>query len=247
MRYNNYVFKLFLCNEYSTKKKIVKKKIIMYYSLAGEDKFLNESYFKDKKKGIYMEIGAADGISQSNTKFFEDSLEWTGILVEPNSVTFQNLKKNRPNNMLFHELVSNKDQKYTFQYLESVDLVGGIKETLPELHNNSWYGSHAKETGQNIIEEEIQATSLTRIIQQCPFDHIDFFSLDVEGHELEVLNSWDFSIPIYLILLETLDRDDHEKMITRKCAEKLEQHGYRFDKKIAHNQVFILKNSYLDV
>ena len=44
-----------------------------FYSLSGEDKFLNENFFKNKKFGTYIELGANDGQCQSNTKYFEDN------------------------------------------------------------------------------------------------------------------------------------------------------------------------------
>ena len=40
----------------------------MYYSQCQEDIFLNENIFKNKKYGIYIELGALDGILYSNTK-----------------------------------------------------------------------------------------------------------------------------------------------------------------------------------
>ena len=46
----------------------------MYYSQSGEDEFLNENYFKNKRDGVYIELGALDGVLYSNTKFFEDSI-----------------------------------------------------------------------------------------------------------------------------------------------------------------------------
>ena len=69
----------------------------MYYSQCGEDKFLNENFFKGKTNGVYIEMGAVDGLFQSNTKFFEDQLNWTGILIEPQPNSFKKLQMNRPN------------------------------------------------------------------------------------------------------------------------------------------------------
>ena len=81
-----------------------------YYSQSSEDEFLNTYYFKNKKNGLYLELGALDGVLYSNTKYFEDSHDWSGILIEPHPLKFELLKKNRPNNFLFNNLVSNKKE-----------------------------------------------------------------------------------------------------------------------------------------
>ena len=70
----------------------------MYYSQYQEDVFLNDRYFKNKRNGTYIELGALDGIFYSNTKFFEDQFGWSGILIEPHPIICESLKNNRPNN-----------------------------------------------------------------------------------------------------------------------------------------------------
>ena len=72
----------------------------MYFSQHGEDKILYEKYFSKflLKDPIYFEAGALDGIKYSNTKFFEDTLGWSGLLVEPHPINYEQLKINRPNN-----------------------------------------------------------------------------------------------------------------------------------------------------
>ena len=76
----------------------------MYYSHCEEDMYLNTHFFKNKKNGVYIELGALDGVTLSNTKFFEDTLNWSGILIEPHPYTFRDLVVNRPNNYLFNYL-----------------------------------------------------------------------------------------------------------------------------------------------
>ena len=47
----------------------------MYYSQCGEDAFLNNNFFKNKKNGVYVELGALDGVLYSNTKIFSRYLK----------------------------------------------------------------------------------------------------------------------------------------------------------------------------
>ena len=59
----------------------------------------------------------------------------------------------------------------------------------------------------------------------------------MEGHEYEVLQSWDFSIPIDVILIEMLGIDSEKEEL---CRKQLLNNGYKFDKICAHNEIFVL-------
>ena len=87
-----------------------------YYSQSKEDIYLNTNYFKDKKNGTYVELGAVDGVLYSNTKFFQDTLNWKGILIEPSANMFSLLKKNRPNDLVFNEIVSSYTSELEFNF-----------------------------------------------------------------------------------------------------------------------------------
>jgi FkbM family methyltransferase len=206
----------------------------MFYSQAGEDEFLYNNYFKNKKNGVYIELGALDGVLYSNTKYFEDELEWNGILIEPHPYKFKLLQNNRPNNFLFNNLVSCKEEDVVFRYfVDNYCGVSGVEETLPKEHFNNFFNS-INEPQERII---IKPKSLTEIIKNTNLTHIDLLSLDVEGHEYEVLLSWDFSIPIDVILIETLGGSQCEK--EEQCRQLLINNGYKFDTKFKHNEIFI--------
>ena len=207
----------------------------MYFSQSGEDEFLNNNYFLNKKDGIYIELGALDGVLYSNTKFFEDNLNWKGILIEPHPYKFLNLLVNRPNNYLFNNLVSCSSEDVVFRFfVDNYSGVSGVEQTLPKEHFNNFFNS-INEPQDRII---IKPKSLTEIVKETDIKHINLLSLDVEGHEYEVLLSWDFSIPIDVILIETLGGSQCEK--EEQCRQLLIKNGYKFDTKFKHNEIFIL-------
>lgn len=212
----------------------------MYYSQCQEDVFLNENIFKNKKNGTYVELGALDGILYSNTKFFEDTLNWSGILIEPHPEKFILLKKNRPNNFLFNSLVSCHTTPLEYRYFEdSHAAVSGVESTLSQHHFDTFFESNDefnKSLKQNKIF--IQPEKLSQIIKETKITHIDLLSLDVEGHEYEVLQSWDFSIPIDVILIETLGVQPEKDELCRKILIK---NDYKFITKYKHNEIFVLK------
>jgi hypothetical protein len=67
------------------------KKFRKFNSINNLDKKLLK--YLNFKNGFYIECGANDGVNQSNTWYFEKSLNWIGILIEPNKQIFQELKK----------------------------------------------------------------------------------------------------------------------------------------------------------
>ena len=58
--------------------------------------------YLDFRNGFYIELGAYDGLNQSNTYYFEKYLDWTGILIEPSEKQFRKLKRNRSNKNFFY-------------------------------------------------------------------------------------------------------------------------------------------------
>ena len=214
---------------------------MIYYSQCEEDMFLNNRYFNNKRNGVYIELGALDGVGYSNTKFFEDQLGWTGILIEPHPIMFSFLKNSRPNNYLFNDLVSCHQEELKFRYFDYCYApVSGVESTLTDHHFKDYFDNEAnRPLPQNSIF--LKPRYLTEIVKSTPFTHIDFLSLDVEGHELEVLQSWDFSIPIDIILIEMLEQDSEKD---KQCRKILIENGYKFDCKCAHNEVFIRIDSH---
>ena len=183
-------------------------------------------------------MGALDGILYSNTKFFEDSLGWKGILIEPHPNKFDVLKNNRPNNYLFNNLVSCHTDPLIYKYfVDGHAAVSGVENTLPQSHFDIFFNKFHF-LPQNSIS--ITPVSLKSIIYSTNINHFDLLSLDVEGHEYEVLKSYDFSVPIDVILIEMLDSNKEKNDL---CRELLLKNNYSFYSICAHNEVYVLNTS----
>jgi len=183
-------------------------------------------------------LGALDGVLFSNTKFFEDSLNWKGILIEPHPDQFKLLQQNRPNS-----LVSCHTEPLKFRYfIHGYTAVGGVENTLSQHHFNTFFDNeHLNIYPQNKCF--ITPVTLTEIIKQTNLTHIDLLSLDVEGHELEVLTSWDFSIPIDVVLIETLGvQPENEEL----CRQILIKNNYKFITKYKDNEIFAINEFHID-
>lgn len=70
-------------------------KDVKYHSQWGQDRYLNEHIFNNKVGGVFVDIGAHDGITLSNTYFFEKNINRTGVAFEPLSGPYEKLKASR--------------------------------------------------------------------------------------------------------------------------------------------------------
>ena len=157
--------------------------------------------------------------------------------------TFKQLTQNRPTNILFNNLVSTCTCPLVFRYFEcAMSAVSGVESSLSNHHLETYFDTEKFCQETNHVQSNHQCIcwwkrqqpqgrilitpkSLTEILKSTGIPEFDFLSLDVEGHELEVLESWDFSIPIRVILLETLGVNPQKDEL---CRQKLISKNYKF-------------------
>ena len=85
-------------------------------------------------------------------------------------------------------------------------------------------------------------TTLTELVDRVKVPHVDVFFLDVEGSELAVLEGWDWSVPIYVMVIEMFDSITDEKTLQEytKIRSILTEQGYVFNKRVKSNEVWHL-------
>ena len=196
-----------------------------FYSQYGQDKFLFENFFKEKSNGFYLDIGAHDGITLSNTYLFE-KLGWDGVCIEPIPDVFTKLKSNR-NCKLFNCVLSNKKGTENFLVLEGyTEMLSGILENYDPAHliriDNELRmmgGSKKVITSESLTFDDLQLPNI-----------IDFVSLDVEGSEMKILETIDFNkYHINIISIEVNHgADEITNFIESKNFEKIGSLGCDF-------------------
>ncbi len=218
-----------------------------YYSQADEDKYLYENLISlvQPTHQNYIEIGALDGVRYSNTKFFEDSLGWSGVLIEPNPVSYEKLAANRPNNKLFPCLISNSSEDLEYSYFENENLaaVSGATSTLTQKNKDVFFENDDEwlvRAKNSFLKTCVMKTaSLDSVIRDSKLDGFGFCSIDVEGHELQVLESFSFDVEIAILLIE---KNPHDEQIEQLLVSK----GYSLHASVSHNNVF-LSESYAEL
>ena len=163
-----------------------------YYSQCGQDKFLNEKIFKGKKNGIFVDIGANDGICFSNTYFFEKDLAWKGICFEPLKGAFEKLEENRTS-ININACASDEDKLDSFLSISGYgEMLSGLKSKYDPEHLKRIEDTCQKH--KCVVEEiQVQCYDINKIFKKYGFEKIDLLSVDTEGNELEILKSINYN------------------------------------------------------
>lgn len=161
----------------------------MSYSQLGQDLRVLE-FYNNKKDGFFIEIGASDGITLSNTYLLEITYDWKGICVEPIPDKFELLCKNRPNSLCYNYAVYNDSNKQViFDIANTNDLLSGISNNID---------FHIDVVNSNKTQIIVNTISFNDLLEKsnAPL-YIGYLSLDTEGSELEILKSVDLQKYIF--------------------------------------------------
>ena len=131
--------------------------------------------------GTFLEIGAFDGASESTTAFFEQCLGWRGILVEAQPQSFRTLLGNRPFTLNIRVATCPAHGSVRFSGdAKSFSRIGG---------NGSDGAVGLLRTTDEKSPISVSCGPLGDYLSLLGVTRLDYFSLDVEGSELEVIES----------------------------------------------------------
>jgi FkbM family methyltransferase len=165
-----------------------------FYSQFGEDKILH-NVFSKKNRGTCVEVGGYDGISGSNTYFFE-TIGWKCLILEPIPELCEKIRLNR-NCDILQVAASDKIGISDFYIAKGVESLSTIETEIK--HFDRIY----KDGGSGIEQIKVKTDLLTNILKINGYTEIDFLTLDVEGHEMSALRGLDFDkINIKILIIE---------------------------------------------
>ena len=193
-----------------------------YKSQRGEDRKL-QKWFKDLCSGTYLEIGGLDGFRFSNSYLYNKGLGWTGVLVEASPRNYEELIKNRPNEIAnVHAGVCEKEMD--LHWVESrVSAVGGFQEFAAPSFQKRYWSEEEIRNAQIVKCETLENILLDNV---GPGFYFDFFSLDVEGAEYSVLQSMNFNLVGFGVIF--VEADVHNPTKNMAVRELLESNGYMY-------------------
>lgn len=150
------------------------------------DQFIFERYFRDTNiNGVFVECGAFDGVTECSCKFFEETMGWRGYNIEPLPWIYERLCKNRPASVNINRALSNKSGLATFQAVDHPTF--GRECTNGSLAHTDAHMSLLQEVGCSFMPVEVSLITWHEFILQHNIAYVDLLVLDVEGHELSVI------------------------------------------------------------
>ena len=172
-------------------------------------------YFENKTNGVFVEVGAFDGISYSNSSPLV-KCGWKGIYIEPVKEYFERLHNNLGHNKnltLLNCAISDTEEEKNINVMETLSTLND--NMIPIYENIDW----AIPSTKILKKEKITCKKLTTVLDENLMDqNIDVLIIDVEGYELNVLNSLDFNkYSPNMIIIEL--EDNHESFQTDNCKE----------------------------
>lgn len=173
-------------------------------------------YFNAKPKGFFVDIGAFDGVQISNTCVLEQ-IGWDGICIEPLPEVFEALQQNRTCH-LYNVAIAGQSQQDAKFYKVSDQLgLSGLEQQMPERIQQG-----LRKQGLAIESMPVQTMTFDEVMKNHPaIGVIDFLSLDVEGGEMQVLETIDFER--FLFGLITIENNPGTTVLREYMAKR----GYR--------------------
>ena len=208
-----------------------------YFSLNNIDKKIEK--YLNYKNGFFVELGANDGVRQSNTLYFELKKNWKGVLIEPSPNNFQKCLTNRSKrNSIFCNACVGFEYKDKYVDMKYANLMTFSDNLNLDINKKVFIKDSKKYLTQDevIISFGAKARTLNSILIEANAPKIiDFLSIDVEGAEIEVLKGIDFdNFYFRYIVIEAIDK--------KKISHFLNKYNYIFLEKLTYHD-YLFKNS----
>ncbi len=178
-----------------------------------------------KRDGYFVEFGATDGVGLSNTYLLEKDYGWTGILAEPARRWHDELTQNRAANLSFDCVWSVSGAELDFSEVDS-----GVLSTVTDFVDSDMHAKSRRKRNSY----KVKSISLLDLLDQYNAPKfIDYISIDTEGSEFDILNSFDFDRYTFnVITVEHNYTENREKihlLLSRNGYRRVLSHLSKFD------------------
>ena len=193
--------------------------------LYAEKLLKKHNIWDPTKPGFFIEAGAAGGELYSNTLYFEMKYNWTGLLVEPSPIWWKELKsKNRNAWILPHCLSTEKKVHLIDFYSFSEDFVDFAFMSRTDMDHDFYEDFKAKHP-HALNKLKVQCFPLQAVLKALDLPKVQYFSLDIEGAEYDVLKTVDFNVVDFSVFSIEIE-DDNGNVMRQNSGSNEDLHNY---------------------
>ena len=205
--------------------------IYPWTGLNGLDKKL-VAEIGEQRGGFFIEAGGNDGIRQSNTFYLARKRGWSGVLVEAIPSLAAQCSRNRPESTVINcALVSSAQQGQEISMVD-VDLMSMVDTQAASQEEALTTAERVQGLERQFVK--VKGETLSNVIDALHSPEIDLLSLDVEGHEIDVLQGLDLirHSPRW-VLIETQRLEQVAQILesTHELIKPLSHHDYLFKRR----------------
>jgi FkbM family methyltransferase len=198
---------------------------------AGDDRLSRPAAFAmdhllddviDRDGGFFVEAGANDGFTQSNTYWLERFRGWKGLLVEPMPELAARARIERPASTVVQCALVAAGHTGTVRMR-----FGDLMSTVAEAHDAEWAQGGLSYGWRDPYEADVEGRTLSALLDEVGAPEVDLLSLDIEGFEVQALQGLDLSrhAPRH-ILVEIHDRAVNRPPVDAILGEHYAEHGW---------------------
>ena len=159
-----------------------------FASQAGQDLAVDQILGK-LRGGTFVDVGGYDGITGSNSLFFEHWRGWTGVLVEPVPSNLEKARALRSCPCLGLAVAANDGQADFIEITHGYTQMSGLAQS----YDSRLLGQVRDDPRHKEVTLRVETQTLSRILTDNGLRHPDFVSLDIEGGEVETLKAFPFA------------------------------------------------------
>lgn len=174
----------------------------------GNEELLIRHFFRDRRGGTFVDVGAFQWKDNSTTYYLEQHLGWSGLAIDANARLAKQYEQNRPRTRFYSYIVTDHGGTE-----EDFYLAGPVSSTSKE---------HVEQFGLEGRKTRVATTTLDALLEQAGVEHIDFLSMDIEEGEPAALAGFD--IERYRPELVCIEASNVK--VRAKIIPYFEEHGY---------------------
>lgn len=193
-----------------------------YHSQSGQDKYLDTEVFKGLRRGVFVEVGAWDGLDLSNTAFFEEERGWTGLAIEPLPERYAALTANRKCTTLKCAISDTEGEAEFLALSGPTGMLSGLTATYDPRHVKR-IDDEVADLGASKTTLRVSTRRLDALFREHALARVHYLSLDVEGAEAACLHSIDFNA----VYIDVIGFENNYEDTTLQNIAFLKERGYR--------------------